>query len=123
MTRILIVDDDAQVRRMLCQTLAREGYEVADAPDGEHALRLFREDPTDLVLLDIYMPEKEGLETILELREAHPGVRIVAMSGGGGLFGYEVLETAGHFGAMLTLTKPFNRETLLRTVGEALEQG
>jgi len=83
MARILVIDDDIQILEMLGQTLEREGYEVVDALDGKEGMRLYREAPTDLVITDIVMPEKEGVETIMELKRDFPDVKIIAMSGGG----------------------------------------
>ena len=71
MKRILIIDDDTQLRQMLRQLLERQGYEVADAPDGREAMKLYRRSPADLIITDIIMPEKEGIETIIEL--TNPG--------------------------------------------------
>ena len=69
MTRILIIDDEAPVRDLLRQMLEKEGYEVVEAREGDIGIRLFRENPADLIITDILMPEKEGIETILELRK------------------------------------------------------
>ena len=83
MARILIIDDDVQILSMLRQTLEREGYEVVEASDGEQGEKLFREKPTDLIITDLIMPEKEGVETIKEIRSEFPETKIIAMSGGG----------------------------------------
>ena len=83
MALILIIDDDDQIRRVLRKTLERDGYDVADAPNGKEGIRLYRENPADLVITDIIMPEKEGIETIRELRRDFPEVKIIAISGGG----------------------------------------
>ncbi len=69
MTRILIIDDDTQILDMLRQTLEREGHEVVNASDGKEGLRLYREKATDLIITDLIMPEKEGIETINEKRK------------------------------------------------------
>ncbi|MCP3955776.1 MAG: response regulator, partial [Desulfobacterales bacterium] len=81
--RILIIDDDIHVLAMLRKMLEREGYEIVVALDGNEGLRLYRENPTKLIITDLIMPEKEGLETIIELRQNFPDTRIIAMSGGG----------------------------------------
>lgn len=83
MTRILVIDDEPQVRAMLRQMLEREGYEVVEAEEGEEGMRRYREQPVDLVITDILMPQKEGIETIRALRRTNPGVKIIAISGGG----------------------------------------
>jgi DNA-binding response OmpR family regulator len=123
MARILVVDDSAVVRRVIREALEFEGHDVLVAEDGGEALDLFRGDPTDLVITDIVMPEKEGIETILELRELNSGVKILAMSGGG-LFSPEVhLTPARMLGADETLSKPFTARELIETVERLLEGG
>jgi CheY-like chemotaxis protein len=124
MTRILVIDDEAAVRRMLRQMLEKAGYEVVEAPNGAVGLDLYHEHPVDLVITDILMPEKEGIETISTLRKTAAGVKIIAISGGGGgrLNKEDVLFSAQAFGAVRTLAKPFDREELLVAVREALTQ-
>ncbi|MBL7178351.1 MAG: response regulator [Desulfobacteraceae bacterium] len=121
MARILIIDDDPQILNMLGQTLEREGYEVIGAPDGKEGLRLYRENPTDLIIADLIMPEKEGIETIMELRRDFPDVKIIAISGGGRLDPEQYLSMAKSFGAQYTFAKPVAREELLNAVRELLE--
>jgi len=116
--RILIMDDDAQIREMLRQLLERAGYEVAEAPDGRQGIRLYRQAPADLVITDIIMPEKEGLETIRELLRDFPDVKILAISGGGRVLADEYLRLAKQFGAERTLAKPFDQKELLEAVHE-----
>ena len=121
MARILIIDDEVQIRAMLCQMLRRSGYEVSDAPDGKVGMDLHRKEPADLIITDIIMPNKEGIETIRELRQEFPETKIIAMSGGGGIGAEEYLQMAGKLGAMRTLAKPIHREELLEAVRELLE--
>ena len=120
-TRILIIDDEAPVRDMLRQMLEKEGYEVVEAPEGNAGIRLFRDNPTDLVITDILMPDKEGIETILELQKTFPQVKIIAISGGGRIK-LNVLPVAKAFGALRTLAKPFERKELLEAVRAVLAQ-
>ena len=87
------------------------------------AARLYREDPTDLIVTDLIMPHKEGLELITELRRDFPGVRIIAISGGGRLGPEEYLPIARKLGALHTLAKPFDRKDLLEAVEDVLECG
>jgi len=122
MARILVIDDEAPVRDILRQILEREGHEVVDAPEGAIGLKLFYENPTDLIITDILMPEKEGIEIILELRKTAPGVKIIAISGGGRTGKLDVLPIAKSFGALRTLAKPFERQELLAVVREVLGQ-
>jgi YesN/AraC family two-component response regulator len=112
MRRILLVDDDEQFRRMLRKTLMKMGFEVIEARNGKEALEIYYKDPVDLVMTDIIMPEKEGLETIGALKGKHPGVRIVAMSGGGRGSSTDYLKLASMMGADRTILKPFSNEIL-----------
>jgi CheY-like chemotaxis protein len=112
MPHILIIDDDEAMRRSLGQTLERLGHQVSAAPDGKAGVARAAERAPDLVITDLIMPEKEGLETILELRAQHPRIRIIAMSGGGRLSNEDYLHLASRFGATGTLAKPFTREEL-----------
>lgn len=118
MTDILIIDDEPQIRDMLRLIFEHEGYDVIDAPDGRIALKLQQENPTKLVITDIVMPEKEGLETIRELRKNYPEVKIIAMSGGGFIEPQRYLNLAAKFGAERIFTKPIELEELLMAVKE-----
>ena len=122
MACILIIDDDIQILKLLREMLKREGHKVVEAPDGKKGIRLFKENGADLILTDIIMPEKDGLETIMELRKDSPNVKIIAISGGGRIEAEPYLNMAKQFGALRTLRKPFQREELLQAVGELLEQ-
>ncbi|MDY0008987.1 MAG: response regulator [Bdellovibrionales bacterium] len=106
---ILVVDDDAQMRMSLLHILRREGYQVQEAGNGQQAID-FIDAPDadyDLVLMDIIMPDKEGVETILYLRKRYPDLKIIAMSGGARLFDFDPLRLARDCGANFTLAKPF----------------
>jgi DNA-binding NtrC family response regulator len=120
MARILVVDDDDQIRALLRVTLEREGHEVVEAADGNIALTLYHQSPADLVITDIIMPEKEGIEMIMELRRSDPEVKIIAISGGGSMNPVSYLKWASEFGAQRSFTKPIDREDLLTAVGELL---
>jgi len=120
MARILVVDDEAQIRVLLRQLLIREGYEVDEAPNGNIALKKFRENPFDLVIMDLIMPDKEGLETILELKKEFGEAKIIAISGGGRVGPDSYLKYAKGFGALHTLTKPIENAELLRAIREVL---
>ncbi len=118
--RVLVVDDEEQMRSMLRQVLESAGYEVMEAPDGNVALWIFKEKPADLIITDIIMPEKEGLETIIELKQDFPDVKIIAISGGGHGNKGQYLDMAKKMGADNTLAKPFEKEELLKTVHNLL---
>ncbi len=120
MAKILIIDDDVQVLEMLEQTFEREGYKTVTAADGKEGVKLYREDPADLIITDIIMPEKEGLETIVELKRDFPDVKFIAISGGGRVKAEGYLRTAKMLGAERTFTKPVNRKTLLKAVRELI---
>jgi DNA-binding NtrC family response regulator len=120
MGRIMIVEDDRAVRELLREILKRAGHEVVDAGNGKEAMALYRRSPTDLVITNILMPEKEGLETIQELTREDPDVKIIAISGGGQIGPADYLEVARRFGAMRTFSKPFDRKELLKAVDELL---
>ncbi len=123
MKRILVIDDDDQLRLMIRLMLERASYEVVDAPNGKVGIDLYRQDPVDLVITDIFMPEKEGLETIRELCREYPDVKIIAISGGSPRTeGFSSLQFAKGFGALRTLAKPFFRDELLKVVRELLAE-
>ena len=118
---ILVIDDDETIRVLLRAILERDGYQVVDAPDGGEGLKQYRENPTDLVITDLIMPGKEGIETIRDLRREFPHVKIIAVSGGGRIGPDSYLKMAKGVGALRTLSKPFDRMTLLKAVEEVIE--
>jgi len=120
MTTILLVDDDDQFRSMLAEVLRRAGYEVQPACNGSEATVIYRNHQTDLVITDLIMPEKEGLETIREIRHINPAVRIIAMSGGGRNGFEDYLKVAKVFGARLVIDKPFSHAEILGAIRKAL---
>jgi CheY-like chemotaxis protein len=121
MARILITDDDVHIRRLFRALLEAEGHEAGEASDGAEALRACREELFDVVLCDLVMPNREGLETIRELRRWFPGLAIVAMSGAGVYLGrMDMLRAARLMGANTALRKPFGRQELLGAIEEAL---
>jgi DNA-binding NtrC family response regulator len=118
--RILIIDDDHQLRAMLRQMLERAGYEVAEAANGADGLKLCRIQVPDLVITDLIMPEKEGVETMLELKRDFPNTPVIAISGGGRAGTVDYLPIARRLGARRTIAKPFSREEMLDAVREVL---
>jgi len=117
MKRILVLDDDIEMRQLLRLMLEQAGYEVVAAGGGYEGMRLFRKEPTDLVITEMTMPEKDGIETIRELQRDFPRVKIIAISGGGQRVDPQrVLKIARDFGAAHTFAKPFKREALLEAV-------
>jgi len=120
MASILLVDDDEQLRTMLSVVLRRAGYEVRVAIDGIEASNFYRSHPTDLIITDLIMPEKEGLEMIRELRKDYPQAKIIAMSGGGRTGTMNCLEVARAFGAQQVLEKPFTHQEMLEAIRRVL---
>ena len=114
---ILVVDDDAAIRSLFHKILARAGYRVMEAADGAQALAAVSAGGVDLVITDLVMPEKEGIETIVEIRKSYPRVKIAAVSGA---FGGRYLEIASLLGAGAALAKPVSEEALVGTVRRLL---
>ena len=114
MARILLIDDDDSVRTMLRLTLAHFGHTVIEARNGKEGLELFQHANADLLITDIVMPEKEGLEVLMELRKKHPPVKIIAISGG------DYLHMAKLMGAAKVLAKPFSTNVLIEAIDELL---
>jgi DNA-binding NtrC family response regulator len=119
--RIMIVDDDASIRRTLGKLLSKAGYEVIQASDGSEAVRLWRQRGGDLVITDLHMPRKDGIETIVELLSHSPGLRIIAMSGGGQTKRLDLLGNVAMLGTVLTIEKPFTITEMMTTVSRALQ--
>ena len=116
MTRILVMDDDQIFRSALRVILEGAGYEVADAADGAAGVRLYLQLGADLVLVDIFMPEMDGLQVIRALRTQVPRPHVVAMSGGGTAGQDDILAIAATLGAARTLRKPFTPRELLDAI-------
>jgi CheY-like chemotaxis protein len=123
LARILVIDDNADVRSVVVEVLESAGHEVVQAPDGARGIELQRKSPAALVITDILMPEKEGLETIRDLKKEFPALRIIAMSGSGQQVKSSYLFTAKELGADAVLRKPFGPDALLASVQAVLQQG
>ncbi len=120
MPRILIIDDDRDVLGMLKKMLERAAYEVTIATDGAEGLACFAEAPADLVITDLLMPGKEGLETIRDLKRDFPELKIIAISGGGRNAPEGYLKVAKAMGAARSFAKPFGQTELLEAIEELL---
>jgi DNA-binding response OmpR family regulator len=119
--RILVVDDDPSIRETLRIALSKAGYEVLQARDGEEATRLWRDQGADLIITDLHMPDKNGLEVIMELRAHSPSTPIIAMSDGGRTTQIGLLGDAKLLGAVRTVAKPFSLDEMLTAVRQELE--
>lgn len=124
MARILVIDDEESIRTALRRALELDGHEVVVGGDGEEGERLFRENPADLVIVDIIMPKKEGVEVIKDLSADYPDLKIIAMSGGARMVEGDdlqfLLEVTKSHGADRTFMKPFDLSAMMEAVGELL---
>lgn len=116
MPKILIIDDEDQVRKMLKQLLESNSYDTVEARNGIEGLELFKTAIPDLVLTDLIMPEKEGLETIREMKKLNPGTKIIAISGGGINKPDMYLDLASKLGAQHVFSKPVKNQELLSVI-------
>jgi len=120
MAKILVIDDDPSILTMLKKMLEREGYEVDTACNGSEGLDKIEDSPPDLLITDIVMPEKEGMELIFHLRRKKPELKIIAISGGG-RFNYEgYLTSAKYLGADLTFQKPLSHKEFVQAVSDLI---
>ena len=122
MAKILIIDDEEESSRTLLRLLLEEaGFSILEADNGGKGLQLFRENEIDLVITDIIMPDKEGLETIMDLHKTAPSVKIIAISGGSSVTEpSHYLTMAKQLGAHMTFTKPIDKEQFLGSVKELI---
>jgi two-component system chemotaxis response regulator CheY len=121
--RILVIDDDPGIRQTLHIALTKAGYDVLEARDGEEAIQLWRDLGADLVIADIYVPKKSGLQVIKELQAQSPSPPVIAMTDGGRTKNLNPLSHAELMGAVRTIAKPFTLEKMLAEVGPALAEG
>ena len=120
MAHILVIDDEVQIRDVLRTVLERVGYQVTEAGDGNEGLQIYAEGGIDLVVTDIIMPEKGGIDTIMDLRRDFPGVKVIAISGGGMCGDVSYLDMALGVGADRAIGKPFVLDDFLESVEELL---
>jgi CheY-like chemotaxis protein len=111
--KILVIDDDPLVLYTLSRILERNGCEVVTATDGGRAMAIFRDERPDVVITDLIMPEQEGIETIMMIRQERPEVGVIAISGGARTRNFDYLRMAGSLGATEIIRKPFEAEELL----------
>jgi|TARA_B100000315_G_scaffold252057_1_gene288052 DNA-binding response OmpR family regulator len=120
MARILVIDDDYLVRAMLTRSLTQAGHEVLEAANGDQGLSAFHADHPDIVITDIIMPDRDGIEIIMELQREAPGVQIIAISGGGVDARYSYLAFAEKLGAKRSFKKPIQPSALLAVIEEMM---
>jgi CheY-like chemotaxis protein len=128
MSHVLVIDDNPKVRSSMKAMLESFGFDVSVARDGDEGLQHFRLEPFDLVISDIIMPNKDGFETVRELREITDDVPIIVMSGGSRIAADDIarqatrdaLELAEFLGATRTISKPFSQDDLLKVIRECL---
>lgn len=123
MTSLLVVDDDVTIRKTLERGLTTHGYDVTSVENGIEALEVLRSESVDLVVTDINMPSMDGIELLIQLVEQRPGLKVIAISGGGLFPKDELLTDARLLGAVDVLEKPFDIGTLLELVERTLDGG
>ena len=120
MARIIVIDDQEPIRRIVRRTLEPEGHEILDASDGELGMRLLEQHSAELVITDIFMPGQDGILTLREIRKKFPAVKVIVISGGDSSGLLDLRRDAELLGAVKSLQKPFTAAELVQTVREAL---
>ncbi len=120
MAKIYVFDDEPSILLMIKKMLERAGHDVEIAINGREGMKLFEKEIPDLLITDIIMPEKEGLETIVELRKSHPALKIIAISGGGRVDREGYLPSAKLLGADLVFHKPLVQKEFVEAVSNLL---
>lgn len=120
MARVLVIDDEELARFTIREILETAGFEVDEAENGRVGIEKQQATPFDLIITDIIMPEKEGVETIIDLKQDFPDLKIIAISGGGRTRNLDFLKLSERFGAGKILSKPFTEGQLLDAVNEIL---
>lgn len=123
MANILVIDDDVQILWVIRRILEKEGHKVISAPDGEKGMQLYQNAPYDLLITDMIMPNKSGINLISDILHDYPEAKIIAISGGGAIEAERYLQIAQSLGVVRTLTKPFSMQELTEAVKEALSGG
>jgi DNA-binding response OmpR family regulator len=120
MAHVVVIDDEAPIRALVRQILEAEGYQVSEAAEGAAGIKLLRTLPVALLITDIFMPGQEGIQTILEVRQYFPQVKLLVISGGAKQMTIDLMPEALAFGAHRALAKPFTRRELLDAVSAVL---
>ena len=122
MSSVLVIDDSVEIREILQQMLKSLGHESREFEDGAQGVASYRAQRADVVLLDMFMPDKDGLETLRELRQADPDVRVIAMTGGGAFHNVGILKPASLMGARQLLFKPITLAELRNAITAVLAE-
>jgi YesN/AraC family two-component response regulator len=120
MAKIIVIDDEPYILLMLKKMLEKEGHQVDMATNGVEGIDLYHKNGADLIITDIVMPEKEGLETIINLKTENPSLKVIAISGGGRVDSREYLHSAQLLGAEKIFQKPFKKDEIVNAVNELL---
>ena len=120
MACVLVIDDEPMVRQVVRRLLESAGHKVLEAENGHGGLEYLRRHRPQVVITDIIMPGKEGIETIIEMKQMVPDLRIIAISGGGRTGNLDFLKLARKLGACAALSKPFDNAELLKAVDDAV---
>ena len=119
---IVIVDDELHMRLLMQGMLRQDGHDVLLADSATEAMRLVQENTVDLLITDLVMPQTTGIDLIVQIKEAFPNIKVIAVSGGGGITGrFDYLPIAKLVGAGCILSKPFKKEQLCTAVAAALK--
>jgi len=122
MARIMVVDDEIEIQKLLRDTFEELGYEVIVAENGKKAIQCYREHAIDLVIMDLFMPEKEGLRAIVELQMEDPTIQIIVVSGGGRMGRTDLLALMKDFDVLHAFKKPFRMLDLIHAVNALLTE-
>jgi DNA-binding NtrC family response regulator len=121
MARIIVIDDQEAIRRVVRRALEKEGHEVLEASDGEMGEQLLERSPAEVVITDIFMPGQDGILTLRQIRKRFPGVKVIVMSGGDSTGMLDLRRDAELLGAVKSLQKPFNAREIVDLVREVLK--
>lgn len=121
MARIIVIDDQEPIRRIVRRALESQRHEVLDAEDGESGMQLLEREPVDVVITDIFMPGWDGIQTLREIRKRYPSVKVIAISGGDSTGILDLRQDAELLGAVKSLQKPFTAREIIELVQQVLE--
>ena len=120
MAKILVIDDESAIRSLLRQVLERAGHDIVEAENGREGMEMLDAIGVDMVITDIVMPEKEGIETIMQIKQDAPDTKIIVISGGGHRLAMDFLPVAKELGADMTFPKPFKPADIVAAVDNLL---